>query len=201
MATENSHFDPLRNPQVDYERSDLSARGILGFLIGLFVVGIFIELVIWGMFRFLARTEVYFEQGKKNPMIVTQPAPAQAPSVLQNTPGVNLHVFPQPRLQTNDAGEMTEYVESEDKLLNTAQPFAESNGTIHLPISLAMKEIVERGLPVRPNAPPPDINTQTAAGNTKMLDVEAGPLGPSGAPSAMAKGASAEQKQAGEAKP
>jgi len=37
---------------------------------------------------------------------------------------------------------------------------------------------VERGLPVRPNAPPPDLNTQTNSGNVKMLDMQPGPLGP-----------------------
>jgi len=31
MATDNTNYDPLRNPQVDYDRSDLSARGILWF--------------------------------------------------------------------------------------------------------------------------------------------------------------------------
>lgn len=129
-------------------------------------------------------------------MIAAQPAPVQPPSVLQNTPAVNLNVFPQPRLQTNDAGEMLGYVQSEDKLLNAAQPFAEANGTIHLPISLAMKLIVERGLPVRPNPPAPDINTQTGAGNTKMLDVEAGPLGAPAGQSGMAKATAGEQKPA-----
>ena len=48
MATDHSKHDPLRNPQVDYERSDLSPGGILWFLIGLFICGVFIELVIWG---------------------------------------------------------------------------------------------------------------------------------------------------------
>ena len=112
------------------------------------------------------------EQAKKAP-----PA-AGTRSVLQNTPAVNLYVFPEPRLQTNDAGEMRQFVDSEQALLNAKQPFTDPSGAIHIPISLAMQLIVERGLPVRPNAPPPEINTQTAAGNTKMLDMQPGPLGP-----------------------
>ena len=52
MATDN-YNDALRNPAVDYERADLSARAILMFLIGLLVCGVFIEFVLWGMFRFL----------------------------------------------------------------------------------------------------------------------------------------------------
>jgi hypothetical protein len=186
MATNDTHYDPLRNPQVDYERSDLSARGILGFLVGLFVAGFFIELVLWGMFHFMARTEALFPQPQLNPMrraeLAKQAPPAAGTrSVLQNTPAVNMNVFPEPRLQTNDAGEMSQFLESEQALLNVKQPFADPSGAIHIPISLAMQEIVERGLPVRPNAPPPEINTQTAAGNTKMLDMQPGPLGPTAA--------------------
>ena len=183
MATNDTHYDPLRNPQVDYERSDLSARGILWFLVGLFVAGFFIELVLWGMFHFMARTEALFPQPQLNPMRRAEQAKQAPPaagtrSILQNSPAVNMNVFPEPRLQTNDAGEMSRFVESEQALLNVKQPFADPSGAIHIPISLAMQEIVERGLPVRPNAPPPEINTQTAAGNTKMLDMQPGPLGP-----------------------
>ena len=200
MATNDTHYDPLRNPQVDYERSDLSARGILGFLIGLFVAGFFIELVLWGMFHFMARTEALFPQPQVNPMLQAEQAKKAPPaagtrSVLQNAPAVNLNVFPEPRLQTNDAGEMRQFVDSEQALLNAKQPFADPSGAIHIPISLAMQEIVDRGLPVRPNAPPPEINTQTAAGNTKMLDMQPGPLGPAAGASVPSKPAATQQKQ------
>ena len=200
MATNDDNYDPLRNPQVDYERTDLSARGILMFLVGLLVAGIFIELVIWGMFRFMARTEALFPQPQLNPMRraeqaqKAQPGPRHA-LVLQNSPAVNLNVFPEPRLQSHDAGEMSRFLQSEQALLNVKQPFADPSGAIHIPISLAMQVIVERGLPVRPNAPPPEINTQTAAGNTKMLDMQPGPLGPGAAAGNGNKAAGGEQKQ------
>ena len=200
MATNDTHYDPLRNPQVDYERSDLSARGIVLFLGGLFVAGFFIELVLWGMFHFMARTEALFPQPQVNPMLQAEQAQKAPPapgtrSVLQNSPAVNLNVFPEPRLQTNDAGEMRQFVDSEQALLNAKQPFADPSGAIHIPISLAMQEIVDRGLPVRPNAPPPEINTQTAAGNTKMLDMQPGPLGPTAAAGNTNKPAGGAQSQ------
>ncbi len=155
MATNHENIDPLRNPQVDYERSDLSPAGILYFLVGLFIAGVFIELVIWGMFRFMAHSDVLFPQPKMNPMAAVGKAPPEkTESVLQNTPKVNLSVFPLPRLQTNDAGEMKEYVDAEQKLLNPPQPFTDPSGVVHIPIEQAMKLIAERGLPVRPNKPP-----------------------------------------------
>ncbi len=173
MATNHSNYDPLRNPQVDYERADLSPAGILWFLIGLFIAGVFIELVIWGMFRFMARSEALFPQGKQHPMVNAQKAaPSVTPhSVLQNTPPVNLSVFPEPRLQVNDAGEMSQFVDSEQKVLDAPQPFTDSSGTVHLPIALAMKLVEERGLPVRPNSPPESaVQTGTSGGAPVAAD-------------------------------
>jgi hypothetical protein len=166
MATD--HNDALRNPQVDYDRTDLSPRGILMFLAGLFVAGLFIELVIWGMFHFLARSEALFPSGTVSPMQSAQQraVPENQPgAIMQNTPSVNLSVFPQPRLQADDAAEMQQYVGSEQNLLNPSQPFTDSSGAVHIPITLAMKLIAERGLPTRPSAPPPpEIGGSTPAG-------------------------------------
>ena len=156
MATENSSYDPLRNPQVDFDRTDLSPRGILLFLIGLLLCGVFIELVVWGMFRFMAKSDVLFPQPQTNPMASSQPlTPPQASSrsIFQNAPGVNLGVFPEPRLQVNDAVDMGKFLSSEQELLNPPQPFKDANGAIHISISQAMKVIEEKGLPVRPSPP------------------------------------------------
>ena len=124
----------------------------------------FVELVIWGMFRFMAKSEVLFPQPKTNPMAVAQPAPPQpaSRSIFQNAPAVNLDLFPEPRLQVNDAVDMTKFVASEQELLNPPQPFKDASGAIHIPISQAMKIIADRGLPVRPN-PPPEANAQKGA--------------------------------------
>jgi hypothetical protein len=170
MATKNDKHDPLRNPQVDYDRSDLSAKGILYFLIGLFIAGVFIELVIWGMFRFMARSEALFPQPPVNPMMSAQQkvAPPGSPrSVMQNTPAANLGLFPEPRLQVNDAGDMEKFFDSEQKLLDPEHPFTDPSGAVHIPITLAMKLIEERGLPVRPNAPLPDAGSE---GTSSMPD-------------------------------
>lgn len=177
MSTNN---EPLRNPQVDYERADLSARGILLFLVGLFVAGVFIELVLWGMFRFLAHSEVLFAQGQVSTIEAQNARKEQSKpsSVLQNTPSVDLSRFPEPRLQSNDAGDMQRYLQSEQVLLDPPQPFADPSGAIHIPVALAMKLIEERGLPVRPNPPPHVTASQTEAGNPMLLHEVPQPLPP-----------------------
>jgi hypothetical protein len=181
MATDHSKRDALRNPQVDYDRSDLSPSGILWFLIGLFVTGVFIELVIWGMFHFMARSEILFVQGQKTPMTAQNSRDdTNSRSVLQNTPGVNLNVFPYPRLQTNDAGEMAQYLNSENELLDTKQPFTDSTGAVHIPISMAMQLIAERGLPTRPKSPPPELEDGAGSGNPGTIGETPGSQ-PSGA--------------------
>ena len=169
MATDNDNYDPLRNPSVDYDRTDLSAKGVLLFLLGLLLCGVFVELVIWGMFRYMGSSQVLFEKGRQNPMISAQkqPAVANPNSVLQNTPPVNMNLFPEPRLQANDAGDMESFLHSEQKVLNPPQPFTDSMGAIHISIEQAMKLVAERGLPVKTNSPPPKLTDSGAPENTK----------------------------------
>ena len=45
---------------------------------------------------------------------------------------------------------MRNLLQSEHKILYPEQPFLDKSGTVHLPITEAMKLIEERGLPVRP---------------------------------------------------
>jgi hypothetical protein len=153
MATNHDHdeYDLLKNPAVDYDRSDLSARGILVFLAGLLVAGIFVEVVLGGMFHFLARSP-FFAKGNPSPMVIEQKAPPlkAAGADFENAHNINPEIFPQPRLQTNDVRDMKDLLESEHEVLYPAQPFADQNGTVHLPINEAMKLVVERGLPVKP---------------------------------------------------
>ncbi len=167
MATDNHLNDALRNPSVDYERADLSPRGILLFLVGLLICGVFIELVLWGMFRFLRNSEGIFAQGQANPMAVSQKAAPEnmVGAKMQNTPAEDTAVFPTPRLQVNDAGDMQRFLASEQKILDPAQPFTDSRGVIHIPISEAMK-LVEQRLPVRPNAPPAELTSPEDVGSS-----------------------------------
>src|SRR5271165_4333517 len=151
MATNHDDFDLLRNPAVDYDRTDLSPRGILVFLVGLLVAGIFIELVIWGMFRFLSHSP-FFAKGNPSPMVNAQKmAPPKVEGVdFENAAALNPSSFPEPRLQTDDVVDMKNLLQSEHKVLYPAQPFLDKSGTVHIPITDAMKLIEERGLPVKP---------------------------------------------------
>jgi hypothetical protein len=151
MATNHDEYDLLKNPAVDYDRSDLSPKGILVFLVGLLVAGMFVELVIWGMFHFLSRSP-FFAKGNQSPMAVTKPmSSAKVEGVdFENAPHLNPEKFPEPRLQTDDVVEMNALLGQEHQKLYPKEAFVDQNGTVHLPISEAMKLIAERGLPVKP---------------------------------------------------
>ena len=153
MATNHDDYDLLKNPAVDYDRTDLSPRGIVVFLVGLLIAGIFVEIVLWGMFHFLARSP-FFAKGNPSPMLnVQKEAPLTAAGKdFENTSNVNPVIFPEPRLQTNEVLDMDQFLQSEHKILYTDEPFVDQGGTVHLPINDAMKLIVERGLPVKPAA-------------------------------------------------
>jgi len=170
MATNHDDYELLRNPAVDYDRTDLSPRGILVFLIGLLIAGIFIELVIWGMFHFLSRSPL-FARGNPSPMATThKAAPLTAEGKdFENTRNVNPDVFPEPRLQTDDVVDMSNLTNAEHKTLYPERPFLDKNGTVHLPITEAMKLIVERGLPVKPANVPANAMVQKATPSVKAV--------------------------------
>ena len=174
MSTNPNDGELLRNPAVDYDRTDLSPRGILLFLAGLLVAGIFIELVIWGMFRFLSHSTL-FVQGSPNPLVQVQKKPVtedQPGASLQNTQQANTGIFPEPRLQTNDVFDMNDFLQRERQILYPPQPFEDSTGAVHISIDQAMALVAERGLPVKPSAPPRDFNAQTEAGNPSYTQKE-----------------------------
>jgi hypothetical protein len=169
MATNHDDYDLLKNPAVDYDRTDLNPRGILVFLVGLLIAGVFVEIVLWGMFHFLARSP-FFAKGNPSPMLNVQKEPplTAAGKDFENTSNVNPVSFPEPRLQTSEVLDMDQFLQSEHRILYADGPFVDQNGTVHLPINEAMKLIVERGLPVKP-ANTPAATAQKAAPAAKAM--------------------------------
>jgi hypothetical protein len=114
----------------------------------LFVAGVAIHLIVWGLFK------VFTWQSQRNDPrlnpLVDQKAPSVG-SVLQNTPRVNVQQFPEPRLQPDDVGDMDKMRIQEETILNS-KPWKDQGGAVHIPIDEAMKIVATQGLPSR-NAP------------------------------------------------
>jgi len=165
---------PLRNPPARLWSSSYAVAAV-----GLLVAGIFIELVIWGMFRFLSHSP-FFAKGNQSPMVNAQklPPPKAVGVDFENTTNVNPGNFPEPRLQTDDVVDMRNLLTAEHKILYPTQPFLDKNGTVHIPISEAMKLIEERGLPVKPAGLTASEVVQKAAPAGKAPAAQAQPPAP-----------------------
>ena len=61
---------------------------------------------------------------------------------------------PGPRLQTNAAADLARFRADERKRLDTYYWVDRQNGTVHIPIGVAMKKLVETGIPGFPKAAP-----------------------------------------------
>jgi hypothetical protein len=134
------------NPSVEYDKSDLSARGILIFFLVLGVFAVAIHLGVLGLY--VGMTKI---AEKHDPEISPLAPQTYTPrdEILTNTANVNIQQFPEPRLlhHVGGAGEMTKFLVQETAVL-TAQPWQDAQGNVHLPIDQAMKAVVTR-LPVR----------------------------------------------------
>ena len=136
--THNGHLD---HPEVTFESRDLSARGVVGFLIGLAVVGTLMTFVIWGMYQYLNKFEAH-HQRRLGPLEVTHSeSRAEAGRAAQR--------FPSPRLQPDPVADLNKFRAHNEQVLNSYGWVDQKSGTVHIPIEKAMDMVVAQGLPTR----------------------------------------------------
>lgn len=138
------HLYPERvgNPEVDYDRTDMSAKAIVGFLIFLAIAGIFVHLILWGLYKRFAG-QYKAETPLANPIF----------SSTRQLPGDPVRTFPPPRLQPDDVADMNKFRAQEEIILNTYDWVDQQQGTVRIPIEQAMRHLAQRGLPTRPLPP------------------------------------------------
>ncbi len=133
------HPEHIRNPEVSYEHRDLSARGVLLFLIVLAVAGVFIHLILWGMFRYLGQ------------QITPQPPSAALVTPARTLPrGDPARAFPAPQLQPDPVADLNKFRDRQEEILNSYDFVDKNNGVVRIPIERAIQIIAQRGLPTRP---------------------------------------------------
>jgi hypothetical protein len=83
-------------------------------------------------------------------------------------------VFPNPKLEEDERGQLDDIRTNEDKTLYSYGWVDEKAGTVHVPIERAMDLLVQRGLPVRPQSA---VNENAAAkpvtGNKESSQIKA----------------------------
>jgi hypothetical protein len=130
----------------DYERRDIGIAGIVYFIVGLAVATFVVHLLLAGLYDFLdkrARTR----QPAVNPLI--ENVPADTRKIPPRYPDT---AFPEPRLETDERGQLNEVRLGEERTLSTYGWVDEQAGIVRIPIERAMDLLSQRGLPVRQDA-------------------------------------------------
>jgi hypothetical protein len=127
-------LEAVRHPETMYDRSDLSARGIVYFLIVLALTIIVIHLIMWGFVRYFARNQL--TPVPRNAAILT-------PSRQTGPKGDPVLRFPAPQLQPDPVADLNKFRAATEQELN-------SPGAGRIPIEQAIDAVSKAGLPVRP---------------------------------------------------
>ena len=142
-----------------FERQDLSAQGVFGFLISLAVGGVLVYFVIWGLYRFMDARQ-RSDQPTQGPLVKQVETDTRIVSPEEITK------FPQPRLERNERVEIKDFRLKEEQTLNSYGWVDEKAGAVHIPIERAMQLVAQRGLPTIPKAgtaPESAVNVATQA--------------------------------------
>ncbi|HXM68394.1 MAG TPA: hypothetical protein VN911_16815 [Candidatus Acidoferrum sp.] len=143
MIDETSKHEPASG-HGSYERQDLQPSGVLYFLLALVVVTVLCIFALLGLYAYLDRRE-RASQPELNPLVANVPKDS-----VHVSPGYPQSVFPSPKLEEDERGQLNDIRMNEEKELNGYGWVDEKAGIVHIPIERAMNLIAERGLPVRP---------------------------------------------------
>lgn len=133
--------DDIVNPGTSHEESDVNVRALLWAVVIFIVFAALTHLVLYLQFHAYAR---YFRNESSQPLTMMA-----RPSAVPATPRL------QP-LQTNDlpptantpVKDMEEMRAAEEQAMNKAGWVDKQKGVVRLPIDVAKKLVVQRGLPV-----------------------------------------------------
>ena len=132
------------NPDVHHEESDVDIAAILKFGAGLFVLAVAIHLVIWGVLVFLDQRQA----------VTTMEFPMAAGET--RTP-------PGPRLQVAPRQEMRQLRAADEETLSSYRWVDRDLGVVRIPIDVAIRLTLERGLPARGDAAPAEVEPSAPA--------------------------------------
>src|SRR5258707_199482 len=127
----------------DYERRDISVRGVVYFLAGLALSVVFVYLIAAEVYSHLDKRSAS-EQAPVNPLVTN--APADTRHISGDYPQSS---FPNPKLEEDERGQLNDIRLKEEQTLSTYDYIDKNAGTIRIPIDRAMDLIAQRGLPVR----------------------------------------------------
>jgi hypothetical protein len=154
--------NPSNNPygHGSFEREDLSAAGVLYFIVGVAALGLVAFLLMVGFYKFLDE-----RAGEAQPEV--SPLATNVPKDTRNlAEGYKDYLkdnFPAPRLEIDERTELNDDRIAEEEKLNSYGYVDDNHVTVRIPIERAMDLIAQRGLPVRSQAAAPGAETHDTA--------------------------------------
>ena len=129
-----------------YERRDIGVRGVLYFLAGLVVAGVFIHFVVSGLYSYLEKRS-QSQQAPVSPLVTNAPPDTRKlPTDYRDYLKQN---FPAPQLEIDERNQLDKIRIDEAQTLSTYDWVDQKAGTVRIPIDRAMDLVAQRGLPVR----------------------------------------------------
>jgi hypothetical protein len=129
--------------RASFERGDIGAKGVVYFLLAIAGGTVLIAAFLVGLFYVLDKRE-RAQQPAVNALITNAPADTRhVPEKYADK------AFPDPRLETNERGQLDDIRLPEDEKLSSYGWADEKAGTVHIPIERAMELLAQRGLPTR----------------------------------------------------
>jgi hypothetical protein len=146
----------IQNPDVTHEESDVNIRAILQFVVGLLIFAAVVHVLMWYMLKFFER-----RQEKRTPapapMALTDKERLPPEPRLQAAPGFGVDLGEGRRVDLGlkePTAEMKVVREQWEKVLKEGQK-DQSGNVIAIPIEEAKRQLVEKGLPTRPQTGSP----------------------------------------------
>jgi hypothetical protein len=134
------HDDDIVNPDTRHEESDVNVRALLWAVVIFILFAGLTHLVLYLQFHALVR---HFRKEASQPLtMMARPSPVPAMPRLQPFPNAA------PPMASTPVTDMAEMRATEDEALNKAGWVDQKKGIVRLPIDVAKKLVVQRGLPV-----------------------------------------------------
>ena len=110
---------------MDKNLGNVNFSAVLKAGIGLLVAAVIIHVLLWGVFEFLQAREAK-QDAKPSPMFQKDQRP------------------PGPQLQVNEAKDYQTFIDSQNEILNSYGWVNTERGVVRIPITEAMKLVIER---------------------------------------------------------
>ncbi len=181
----------IKNVEVTHEASDVSVSGLLKFVVALSVMTVLVALLMWGLFRFFNQQELKNEP-RKGPMAMTEEERLPPEPRLQSAKGFGVKLEEgqwvplelrepqaefrvlreqwQQQLHCQKDEHATTDQQATDQHAATAQHATPEPSQPCVPIDEAMRQLVQQGLPSRPQegmAQEPQLPTAASSGRLR----------------------------------